>query len=426
MERRAHGEGTIRHRTDGRWEGMVRVELDSGAHKRVAVYGKTKGEVSRKLVEFRQRKTKTVKTLGKSQNLADYLESWHGSMSGDGTPWKQTTYQAREINARRITNVIGSVPIDKVSVSHIKLLDRTLHDQGLSSASRRQALAILQAAFGAALFEGTIDVNPFTRWRRQDAPKADKRPVRTLNKLQRQKLLALQDEWTPVWKIQLATGMRIGETLALKWESIVLPNTDGENGVLHVRWSIHRSTTEPDGYYLDTPKTKNSARTFALHHSIVKLFKDIKAARKEEKQRIKDAGGVYVDKGFVFTRESQVERIGDGKVGGIETGGKPLLAQNAWDALQRSLKKAGVEKFSVHELRHTMITEQLLRGVDIAKVSKVVGHSSVAFTIDVYSHITDQMELEVAEAAALMVEESSTLSPEMESALAKALEVNHA
>jgi len=85
-----------------------------------------------------------------------------------------------------------------------------------------------------------------------------------------------------------------------------------------------------------------------------------------------------------------------------------------------------VEKFSVHELRHTMITEQLLRGVDIAKVSKVVGHSSVAFTIDVYSHITDQMELEVAEAAALMVEESSTLSPEMESALAKALEVNHA
>ena len=398
---RAHGEGTIRFRPDGRWEAKVRLELPSG-HKRVGVYGKTKGEVARKMAEVRQKHKNKLLELTKSPSLAKYLKDWWPS--GDV---KSTTYRLRELNTRRISNVIGSVPLDKVSIAHIKMLDKHLGEndgqtgKGLSPSSRKQALAVLRTALGAAFAEDRIERDPFSKWRRQDTPKAKKRSQRVLNMTEKAKLFSLNDEWTPLWIIQLATGTRSGETLALTWDDLDLPEKEGAKGLLRISKSIHRRRKgtavndnwlgHGESYYLDIPKTKTSTRTILLTPHIVQIFRDIKDRQEAEKERIVGAGGTWSNPdGFVFTRRT----------------GEPITPDIAWGWLQTSMKKVGLGSVRVHDLRHTNITDQILAGTPLAAVSKMVGHSSVAFTMDVYGHLTNEMESKASEASSKIVEQA--------------------
>ena len=407
MERRAQGEGTIKQRPDGRWESQIRLKLASGTHKRVSVYGKTKGEVARKIAEVRRKEKENLLILTKPPTLGMYLNEWWPS----GNDIKSTTYGARELNTKRISNVIGSVPLDKVSIAHIKMLDKHLKEnggqkgKGLSASSRRQALAILRTALGAAYAEDRIGRNPFSKWRRQDAPKAKNRLIQVLSISEQSKLFSLNDEWTPLWKIQLATANRIGETLALTWDDLELPKEEGANGLLSITKALHRRNTtmavsenwlgHGEHYYLDKPKTRTSKRTIVLTPYVVQIFKTIKARQEAEEERIAEAGGKWSNpEGFVFTRFL----------------GEPITPDAAWRWLQVATKKGGIKSVGVHALRHTMITDQILAGTPMAAVSKTVGHSSVAFTMDVYGHLTKEMESKVAEAASRILEEAEKLA----------------
>jgi len=398
---RAHGEGTIRFRQDGRWEAKVRLELPSG-HQRIGVYGKTKGEVARKMAEVRQKHKNKLLDLTKSPSLAQYLNDWWPSGNV-----KSTTYRLRKLNIRRISNVIGSLPLDKISIVHIKMLDKHLSEnegktgKGLSPSSRKQALAVLRTALGAAFAEDRIERDPFSKWRRQDTPKSRKRSQQVLTMTEKAKLFSLNDERTPFWIIQLATGNRSGETLALTWDDLDLPEKEGENGLLRITKSIHRKSKDADindnwlghgeAYYLDKPKTKTSTRTLLLTPAIVQIFRDIKVHQEAEKECFVKAGGVWSNpEGFVFTRHT----------------GEPITPDIAWNWLQAAMKKVGLASIRVHDLRHTHITDQILAGTPLAAVSKMVGHSSVAFTMDVYGHLTNEMESRAAEAASNIVEQA--------------------
>jgi len=407
MERRAQGEGTIYQRADGRWHGRIRLEFPSG-HKRIGVYGKTRGEVSRKIRDVMRKHHAKELTITKPQALRDYLEEWWPT----GNNIKTSSYLTRKMNCERISRAIGNIPLNEVSVRHIKTLDNHLrekggkHGQGLSASSRKQALAILRTALGDAHAEDRISQNPFSKWRRADAPRSQHREMRVLSMDEQSKLLSLNDKWTPAWKIQLFTGNRIGETLALTWDDLDLPEDEKENGLLRINKAIHRriinSAVNPDWlgygakYYLDKPKTKTSTREVVLPPFFVQVFKDVRKSQEAEAERIKEKGekdeAWSNPKGFVFTRFL----------------GEPITPDMAWDSMQTSAKKAGLisdsKPLPVHSLRHTMITDRIMDGTPLEKISKAVGHSSVAFTADVYGHLTKEMSTEVAEASSRSVE----------------------
>ena len=129
---------------------------------------------------------------------------------------------------------------------------------------------------------------------------------------------------------------------------------------------------------------------------ITDFFKDVRKSQEAEAERIKEKGekgeAWSNPKGFVFTRFL----------------GEPITPDMAWDSMQTSAKKAGLisdsKPLPVHSLRHTMITDRIMDGTPLEKISKAVGHSSVAFTADVYGHLTKEMSTEVAESASRSVE----------------------
>ena len=147
--------------------------------------------------------------------------------------------------------------------------------------------------------------------------------------------------------MELATGLRRGELLGLKWEGI-----DFEHGNFRVKRQVARI----DGEIVEAPlKTKNAYRTLPLAEDTIQVLK----------QQKKKAGG-------------------------------PISPDSVLHMLHRVLKRAGLPRVRFHDLRHTFATLALQNGVDIKTVSGMLGHFSAGFTLDTYAHVTTAAQKEAA------------------------------
>ena len=174
-------------------------------------------------------------------------------------------------------------------------------------------------------------------------------------------------------RLDLCTGLRMGELLALKWEDI-----DFSTAQLHVRRTINRLAKYEahDGenkteIVFGTPKTKNSRRTIPLTRTMVDELTRWKQQQAQDKQR---AGDKYTDEGFIVTNEF----------------GHYFEQKTFKDYYDRLLKDADIGHFTFHALRHTFATRALERGMDYKTLSAILGHYSVAFTMDTYVHSMDE------------------------------------
>ena len=163
-----------------------------------------------------------------------------------------------------------------------------------------------------------------------------------------------------MYYVELATGLRRGELLGLKWEDI-----DLERGSLRVKRQIARS----NGEVVEAPlKTKNAYRTLPLAEDTIQVLK----------QQKKKAGSSP----WVFPSP---------------TGG-PISPDSVLHMRHRVLKRAGLPRVRFHDLRHTFATLALQNGVDIKTVSGMLGHFSAGFTLDTYAHVTTAAQKEAAKA----------------------------
>ena len=161
-----------------------------------------------------------------------------------------------------------------------------------------------------------------------------------------------------MYYVELATGLRRGELLGLKWEDI-----DFEHGNLRVKRQIARI----DGEVGEAPlKTKNAYRTLPLADDTIQVL---------NQQRKKTGSSPWV-----FPSP---------------TGG-PISPDSVLHMLHRVLKRAGLPRVRFHDLRHTFATLALQNGVDIKTVSGMLGHFSAGFTLDTYAHVTTSAQKEAA------------------------------
>ena len=161
-----------------------------------------------------------------------------------------------------------------------------------------------------------------------------------------------------MYYVELATGLRRGELLGLKWEDI-----DFEHGNLRVKRQIARI----DGEVVEAPlKTKNAYRTLPLADDAIQVLK----------QQGKKTGSSP----WVFPSP----------IGG------PISPDSVLHMLHRVLKRAGLPRVRFHDLRHTFATLALQNGVDIKTVSGMLGHFSAGFTLDTYAHVTTAAQKEAA------------------------------
>ncbi len=175
------------------------------------------------------------------------------------------------------------------------------------------------------------------------------------------------DKLEALYVLAIATGLRQGELLALKWEDV-----DLERGMLRVRRTLTRTGGKVS---IGEPKTKKSRRGVNLTAAAVKALQSHLSRQLEAMERM---GSLYRPGGLVFANE----------VGGIIN---PSNLRNRTFA--RLLKLAGLSPDTrFHDLRHTCATLLLSRNVNPKIVSEMLGHSSIAITLDTYSHVLPTMQ----------------------------------
>ena len=370
-KKRANGEGNIRKRSDGRWEGRYTAGHDPVTGKRITknVLGKTQAEVREKLRRTIEETRGLDVARAGEYTVGQWLEVWFNDYAMlKVRPSSHQTY--RGYLDHHIKPYIGNIPLTKLSSLDLQRLYKKLlsdgrvdrieskkQPKGLSAKTVRNIHQIISSALKLAVEQKLIACNPAEGCA---LPKAERKEMQTLPVGQLTSFLreAKDSGVFALYYIDLTTGLRRGELLGLKWSDI-----DLEKGDLRVQRQIGRI----DGKIIEMPlKTKNAYRTLPLSADAIDVLMQ---------QRRKTGNSEWV-----FPSP---------------TGG-PMSPDSVLHMLHRVLKRAGLPKVRFHDLRHTFATLALQNGVDIKTVSGMLGHFSAGFTLDTYAHVTTAAKREAA------------------------------
>ncbi len=370
-KRRSNGEGNIRKRKDGRWEGRYTAGVDPNTGKQIFknVLGKTQSEVKDKLKKALAEVQKIDFTRTGKYNVSQWMEEWFENVCKlKVRPSSHQTY--RGYIDHHITPYIGKMPIEKLSTMDLQKLCKKLMDKGrveriesekqpkgLSAKTVRNIMQVISSAMDFAVAQKIIIDNPC---KAVELPKVEKKEMQTIPAEQLQAFLteAKASGVYEMYYIELSTGLRRGELLGLKW-----PDIDWKNGII----TVHRQIARVNGEIVESPlKTKNSYRRVSISPQAIEVLKQQKAKTNSE---------------YVFPSP---------------TGG-PISPDSVNNMLKRVLARAGIPKVRFHDLRHTFATVALQNGVDIKTVSSILGHFSAGFTLDTYAHVTTAARKEAAQ-----------------------------
>lgn len=370
-KRRANGEGSIRKRSDGRWEGRYTAGRNPETGKPVYknVLGKTQAEVKAKLKAAIESSADIDVMKAEQYTTGQWMDVWFENCAKIKVrPFSHQTYRGYIDN--HIKPNIGDVPLGKLSSLHLQKLYKKLlaggrverieakgQPKGLSAKTVRNINQVISSAMDFAKDQKLISSNPTDGCA---LPKLEHKEMKALPVEQLTSFLreAKESGVFELYYIELATGLRRGELLGLKWEDI-----DLAQGSLRVQRQIARI----NGEVIEAPlKTKNAYRTLPLSADAVGVLQE---------QRKKSGNSPYV-----FPSP---------------TGG-PISPDSVLHMLHRVLKRAGLSKVRFHDLRHTFATLALQNGVDIKTVSGMLGHYSAGFTLDTYTHVTTSAKKEAA------------------------------
>ena len=368
--KRKAGDGTVRQRKDGRWEGRIVIGYDdNGYPKTKNVLAKTKKECVEKLQKLKEEcgglKPEKVRP---EMPFGDWLTYWYENHSKPKIrPTTRETYESRI--RLHIIPEIGSIPLNKLTQNDLQQFYGRLkksgrkrftdkYGEGLSDRMVRMCHATCRSALEKAVQDGLIRVNPAIGCK-LPPKKAREMQVLTQNEIIRFLHQAKEEGCYELFLLELGTGMRRGEILALKWSDL-----NFKTGELHIERQVYIIKAE---VIISEPKTKASIRTVILPPSLLKTL-----AVYEE----------TVDSEWMFPSPTD--------------NGRPRNPSSVRKRLQLILERAGCKKVRFHDLRHTFATMALEHGMDVKTLSATIGHVSSATTLDIYSHITDTMQRQAA------------------------------
>ena len=369
-KRRSNGEGNIRKRKDGRWEGRFTAGINPENGKQIFknVLGKTQAEVKEKLKKALADSQKLDLTKQGKYTVGTWMDAWFENVAKIKVrPSSHQTYRGYIDN--HIKPNIGNIPLEKLTTMELQKLYRKLltsgrverveakeQPKGLSAKTVRNINQVISSAMDLAVAQKIILENPT---RACSLPRVEHKEMQTISAEQLQAFLeeAKRSGVYEMYYIELSTGLRRGELLGLKWEDIGM-----KQGVIRVRRQISRI----DGKIVEAPlKTKNSYRTVTISPQAVEVLK----AQKEK-----------TDDEYVFPSPN----------------GGPISPDSVNNMLHRVLDRAGIPRVRFHDMRHTFATLALQNGVDIKTVSGMLGHFSAGFTLDTYAHVTTAAQKEAA------------------------------
>lgn len=354
--RRGRSEGSVYERKDGLWCGSVSLGIHAGKRQRRYAYGHTKAEALAKLNDLRQLAGQMPDSP--SLTVGTWLERWLTLIESSVEPNTLAPYR-RHVRLH-LAPRIGGAKLLKFRPADVESLYARLLKDGMSGAMVRKVATTLSVAMNHAITSQLIPSNPTRGIRR---PKAIRPEIEFLDGEQAAALVGAceGERLGPLFLLLLDSGARPGEVLALTWRDV-----DFAAG----RISITKSLEEIKGVQrVKKPKTESSIRQIKLTPNTVAVLNAHRKAMLVEGRNVRE-GPVFL------TRR----------------GVTPGITNLSRHVLRPILKRAGLPIITTYALRHTCATLLLLGGVSPKVVSERLGHSSIAITLDTYSHVLPGMQ----------------------------------
>ena len=370
-KRRPSGDGSIRRREDGRWEGRIVV-----GHKKNGspIFRYVLAPTQKELLDKLHRNIELYRGVELVEDcrltLSEWLDRWLASYAA-GTVRESTLAGHKTAVNLYIKPRLGGKKLNSITTEDV---------QRMYTALKKSGRVRNHPEFGHRLSDGMICRIHYTLHRALDnavaahlipsnptdgavVPKPNSKPMQILNEEQLERFMK-EIKKDPLWYdffyTELTTGLRRGEICGLRWEDF-----DGTAGVLSVRRTIRRE--KGDGFTTGETKTGTGKRKIILPPSTSEIL---------EKRRKKSRSD------WIFPDPLKPEL--------------PISPAAAYSQLKRLLEQAGLPSIRFHDLRHTFCTHALASGVDAKTLSGILGHTNASFTLDTYTHVTGDMQKRAA------------------------------
>ena len=410
-KRRGKGEGCISKRTKideatGKeivtgWQGYVTVGYDAktGIPRRKFFSGKKRKDVQDKINDIISKVNNGTYKEPSKMKVADWFNVWIDEYQKSSL--RPTTWDSYKMQIdKHILPEIGHLKLAHLQTYHLQSLYNSKQKDGarldnkpgpLSPRSVRYIHMICHACLEQAKLEGRIIVNP------ADAVKLPADPRKEMRYFDTNQVAAFLSEARKTrnfaaYFLALNTGLRRGELLGLRWKDV-----DLKNGTISVNQGLVRVSGK---LLFQEPKTKKSRRTIGISQAVVD---ELKKYRKMQLDEMELAMTAYNnEQGLVFCNElgepicprsftKHFERV-------IERYNKRIDEQiNEGNLKDADKVKAKLPKINFHGLRHTFATLSLQQGTDPRTIQEALGHSKVAFTLEIYGGVTEKMKQDATE-----------------------------
>ena len=365
--RRGHGEGSIyRRESDGKWCCVIDLGRVDGKRRRKTIYGRTRKEVSEKLKAVLRDQQQRLPITTERQTVEQFLNHWLPEVARPTL--RDSTYASyRSKIALYLVPALGKTQLTTLTPQHVQAMMNGMRERGLSPRSVQYARAILRRALNQALRWGLVARNVATL---VDPPRVARHDIRPLDADGAARFLAAVrgDRLEALYTVALALGLRQGEALGLRWRDV-----DLDVGVLHIRVALQWLGGERPR--LVEPKTRQSRRSLPLPGVVATQLR-AHHARQEAERALLGAAWQGEEWELVFT---------------APTGG-PLSKFTLTKQFKRHLARAGLPELRFHDLRHSCASLLVAQGVHPRVVMELLGHSTIALTMNTYSHVLPQAQ----------------------------------
>ncbi len=370
--------GHITKRGDS-WTAIVDLPPDpaTGKRRQKRVTCRTRREVELAVAELIH-KAETGFTDGGKVTVREFFNHWL-----EATSPKLRSSTARrycDLSRLHIVGVIGNVRLTKLSANDAQRLYANRLAAGLSPTSVRHVHGLLHRALSDAVRWGLVTRNITDL---VDPPRRSTPEATTWSPRQVATVLAAAaaDDLEALWRLVLITGLRRGELLGLRWTDV-----DLDAGALAVRRTLSRGGTSR--LEAGEPKSASGKRRVALPPSVVDSLRRHRVHQLEQRLA---AGPAYEDRDLVFASAM----------------GGPIHPNTLARRFTALAERAAVPPIRFHDLRHTNATIDLAAGTHPKIVQERLGHADIAMTMNLYSHVTADMQRQAADRLDAMLDAAS-------------------